>query len=406
MRFALSLSLGLSSVLASLALVAAPAGCGSSHDTGTSSGGNEADSGTTTEGGGPGDSGGGADTGGGNRDSGTTDSGMAVTCPSQDAGSPSGYPATHAPFPAVPYGGGRLITAPEIVTVTWPGFAYASQVETFGDQITQSCWWDAVRESYCGSGSNCIQRGTVPAKPHARLTSAAPSSFTDSSQGGGSTIQTFIQQQVASGALPAPDKNTLYVLYIPSSTAISLDGQAMCQSVGGWHNITTVTPPGGSPTAVPYAIVGDCSAFPGFGSEPGEMTYSASHEISEAVTDTDVGGMPGYYLSMASQDSIPWQIFGGGEIGDLCVDQIGTIYGGTPTDRDSVMLPGGSFTVQRIWSAKAAAAGGDRARPWWAARSRTSTPPSRRATASCRSRSARARPSRSTPSRLAPSPGR
>jgi hypothetical protein len=271
---------------------------------------------------------------------------------------PAGYPAPHAPFPNVVYGGGSLITAPQVVTVTFPGDSLAPQLETFGDQITQTCYWDAVRAGYCGTGGSCIGRGTTPTSAHARLTTAPASSYTDTQGGGTATLQQFIQAQVASGALPAPNSNTIYAMYFPGSTSVSLDGQTTCQTVGGWHNHTTVTPPGGSATAAVYAVIAECASFPGFGSLLDETTFAASHEIIESATDPTTGGSPGYYIDRTNQDNVAWELFGGGEIGDLCVDTIGEVFR-SPHDQISVMVPGGTFTAQRIWSNEAAALGGD-----------------------------------------------
>ena len=344
-----------SAFVALVSLLATTVGCGSSGNTASSSdAGGTMDSGTVEGGGG---------TDSATQDGGAQDSGMMQVCPSTDAGSPAGYPAAHAPFPKVAYGGGRLITAPEIVTVTFPGDTLAPQLEAFGDQLTQTCYWDAVRDGYCGGGSTCIGRGTVPAKSHVELTSAPASSYADTQGGGASSLQQFVQQQVASGTFPAPDSNTIYAMYFPMSITTSLDGQTNCQTVGGWHNHTTVTPPGGMATDVAYAVVGECSSLPGFsGDALNEATYAASHEISEAVSDptTSTGG--GYYLDRANTDNLAWQFTGGGEIGDMCVDQFGGVFG-TAHDRLTLATPGGMFLAQRIWSNTAAALGGDPCMP-------------------------------------------
>jgi hypothetical protein len=84
---------------------------------------------------------------------------------------------------------------------------------------------------------------------------------------------------------------------------------------------------------VPYAIIPRC------GTKESTTTDSASHEIIEASTDPDIGiGSLAYYmLNQTWADE-------GGEVGDLCTSK-------TTTES--------SFTVQRIWSNKSAAAGQD-----------------------------------------------
>jgi len=295
--------------------------------------------------------------GGGNHDGGGMDaghdSGMTQTCTPMNGTLAAGYPAMHGPMPQVTYQGGGVLTSPEIVTITFPGDGLAQQIEQFDDGITQTCWWDTIRAGYCeGSGMNCVGRGTVPTKPHVEMTAAAAASYTDSSMGGASTLQTFIQQEVSNGTFPAPSANTIYALYFPSSTSLSLDGTSSCVQggFGGYHNSTQVTPPGGSNTVATYAVVPRCTAT------FADVTFAASHEISEATTDPHVGqNQVGYYLPMGSTDDIAWDLLGGGEIGDLCVDLTGL-----GQDKTTASGPNGTmWTVQRIWSNANAAAGLD-----------------------------------------------
>lgn len=329
-------------VLASLPLAAISCG-GSTSQQSTSQqsddGGEEGS--VKTDGGGGTKEGGGAEAG--------HDAGM-MACTPTNGTVAMGYPAMHAPLPQVTYQGGGVLKDPEIITITYPGDGLMKQLEDFGDGITQTCWWDAIRAGYCeGGGMNCVGRGTAAAKPHVEMTTAPAASYTDTASGGSSTMATYIQQQVSSGVFPAPDANTIYVLYFPSSTTISLDGQTSCQTFGGYHNSTTVTPPGGSNTVVSYAVIPRCETTISY------LTFAASHEISEASTDPHVGeNQIGYYLPQGNQDDIAWNLLGGGEVGDLCVDltQMGQ-------DKTTATLGSNSWNVQRIWSNANAAAGLD-----------------------------------------------
>lgn len=332
-------------VLASLPLAAL--GCGGSTSQQSTSqqstdGGDEGSVRPTD--GGPGKDGGGTTTDGGH------DGGGQTTCTPTNGMVSPGYPAAHGPLPQVTYQGGGLLQDPEIVTVTFPGDSLAQQLEAFGDGITQTCYWDTIRAGYCeSSGMNCVSRGTVPAKPHVEMTAAPAASYTDTATGGSSTMATFIQQQVASGAFPAPDANTLYALYFPASTTITLDGATSCQTFGGYHNSTTVTPPGGSNTVVSYAVIPRCQAAIDY------LTFAASHEIAEASTDPHVGeNQIGYYLPQNNTDDLAWNLIGGGEIGDLCVDLTGLNQ-----DQTKATLGSNTWTVQRLWSNANAAAGLD-----------------------------------------------
>lgn len=281
------------------------------------------------------------------------DSGMGATnCMPMNGMVAAGFPAAHSPLPQVTYQGGGVLQSPEVVTITFPGDTLAQQLEAFDDGVLQTCWWDAVRAGYCETnGTNCVGRGSVPAKAHVELTTAAAASYTDSSTGGASTLQQFIQQQVASGTFPAPDANTIYVIYPPSSTTITLDGTSSCANggFGGYHNSTAVTPPGGSNTWVSYAVVMRCTP------SIADATFAASHELAESATDPHVGqNQVGYYLPMSNLDDAPWNLLGGGEIGDLCVD-----FTGLNQDHTTATLGSTSWTVQRLWSNSNAAEGLD-----------------------------------------------
>jgi hypothetical protein len=249
------------------------------------------------------------------------------------------------PFPKVSFGafgpGGTLIKAPHIVSVTFPGDSMASELNQFGASITSTCYWDAIRAGYCSgtSASTCI--GDGPAGTAVALTSPPAASYTDSDQGGPSSLQTFLSGLISAKTLPEPDDNTIYALYFPVSTSISLDGAKSCHVFDGYHNSMTV----GS-VNVAYAVIPECPAEAG--SLPAttleNTTITGSHEFVEAASDTNSG----FYLNLQDEATWAWNDIQGGEIGDLCVDPFGL-------GLDEVTE--GGFTVQRIWSVDNAAAG-------------------------------------------------
>jgi MYXO-CTERM domain-containing protein len=94
--------------------------------------------------------------------------------------------------------------------------------------------------------------------------------------------------QIHAGNLPAPTydaqgyPNTLYVVFFPSNCSISIQNFGSCTAFGGYHYSGPYT---ASPTCksqyIPYAVIPDCG---------GRIPSGAvSHELAEAVTDTDVG---------------------------------------------------------------------------------------------------------------------
>jgi hypothetical protein len=226
----------------------------------------------------------------------------------------------------------------------------ATQLDAFGSNVASSSWWDTVRKGYCTTSSNCV--GDGPAGTKVAVTSAPATSYTDSAIGGPSTLQQYIQGLITGGQITQPDAQTVLVFFFPATTTVSLDGAASCQVFGGYHNYMTV---GG--VQFPYAVVAEC-APPTQGPKITllqQTTYAASHEVIEAATDPiQTPTAIGFYLPLPpeynDQSIFPWNNLGGGEAADMCVDFLGL-------GQDEATE--GSFTVERIWSNAAAAAGGD-----------------------------------------------
>ena len=267
----------------------------------------------------------------------TTDAGT-----KKDAG-PTSTSKTEVPEPDVTYNGGNILDAPKIVTVTFDGDAMRDTMEAFDDVITTTAWWDAVSPEYCDSRGKCIGHGTSGG--HVHVSTPPAGSYDDTAGNGTSSLKTYIDAQIQSGLFPAPDENTLYVIFFPSTTSISLDGDTSCQTFGGYHNAMSSTPPeAGGPVQFTYAILPRCS-----GSQS-DLTLSTSHEIIEAATDPFITtNAMGYYAYGSATDA--WDYTGGGgEVGDRCFDLTGQA---DDTYDES------SYVVQRSWSNAAAKASHD-----------------------------------------------
>jgi hypothetical protein len=257
----------------------------------------------------------------------------------------------HAPLPEVTYNGGDILTAPRLVTVTFAGDPMASQLETLGRSLTSSTWWDTVRTGLCaGAHGPCVGRGAPGVS--VELSSPAAASYTDSSTGGASTLQEWLDAVLSSGTLPPPAagivSNTIYVVYLPQTTTVSLDGLASCASDGfvGYHNwLQTAS------QTVPYAVVVECPPLaPLFANVSAttlleQTTIATSHEVLE--TASDPVGDSGFLLDPGNTANWGWlDVTGGGELADMCVDLLGLNQDHTSD---------GDFTVQRIWSSSRAA---------------------------------------------------
>jgi hypothetical protein len=262
-------------------------------------------------------------------DAGTKDAGK------KDAGGQQ-QAAPIEPIPEVTYNGGNVLDAPQIVTVTFDGDVQRTTLENFGSMISTTPWWDAVTNGYCDSRGKCIGHGSSIGNVHLPAT-AAGSSYSDTSQATTSTLKSFIDGYITNKTLPAPTANTLYMIYFPSTTMITLDGAQSCNQFGGYHNAATATSNG---VTYAYAIIPRCS------SDLSELTLSASHELIEAATDPFISSNPSNPYSGYGSMSSAWDVLSGGEVGDRCFSAL--------SDPSESEYTESGFVVQRSFSNVAA----------------------------------------------------
>lgn len=222
-------------------------------------------------------------------------------------------PPAAAPTAQLTYRGGPLITGVKIFTLFW-GSEWAqtgnqqtaTQLNDFFTYLVTSPLMDqlaeySVTQFPIGQGS-FVGTLTVTGQDPA-------SSIADGD------IQTFIQQQISSGAVPAPDSNTIYFVYLPSGVTVAQGSSSSCQDFCGYHDAI-----GGQTyyAVMPYP---SCNGCLGGLSTFNALTATSSHEFSEAITDPVPG--QGWY-----DDS-------NGEIGDICAWQTRQL---------------GGYAVQLEWS--------------------------------------------------------
>jgi hypothetical protein len=264
--------------------------------------------------------------------------------------------ADHTPLPQLVDLGGQLLSAPNVVTVTFANDTLTSQVRDIGASLTSSAWWNVVRPGYCaGDGGSCV--GDGPRGSSAILLGSPAATYTDSDQGQTSTLQQLLAGAFADGTLPKPEANNVFVVYFPvgddpnaPTTTIALGGMVSCIEGGfdGYHNFMAV-----NGQQVAYSVVMECTAPPPMPPVPPidllqNTTITTSHEIFESATDP----IPptGFALDLNDLNNWGWADIVGVEGADLCVDPFGLEQDET---RD------GTYTVQRIWSNSRAAAGVD-----------------------------------------------
>lgn len=201
------------------------------------------------------------------------------------------------PAAQLTYRGGPLLTAVKVFTIFW-GKAWqtsansdlAKQINAFFRFVLSSALMDQLSEydvsqQKIGHGS-LIGTATItkPALKH---------SVTDA------TIQKTLQQEINSkSAIPKPDANTLFFVYLAPGTAVVQGGARSCQAFCGYHN--------NFGNGINYAVMPfpNCAGCLGGLSNLDALTSTSSHELCEAITDPVPG--QGWYDDTH------------GEIGDIC----------------------------------------------------------------------------------------
>jgi hypothetical protein len=195
------------------------------------------------------------------------------------------------------YYGGPVMPNVKVYAVFWGPNVYSQvkmRIGAFFNDLTNSAYMDWLNQyntnvqSVSGSqGTNqFIGRGT-----YAGEITIAPT--LTSGKVDMRDISTEVVAQLTKGTLPAPDENTLFMIYMPPGVTVT-DGNSdtYCTASGSCANHTTVKFNG---KRVAYGLLPDFS--PGSGCERGcgnaptgfdNLTGNSSHEMVEAVTDIAV----------------------------------------------------------------------------------------------------------------------
>ena len=277
---------------------------------------------------GGGGSGGAAAGGFGGTNGGGAGSGGNAAGGSSSAGAGGGgfVPTAHRPFPQLTKQGGSVLASMRLVTIVALNDTLAPKLQAFGDALVGSQWWQQVASAW-GLGAATSQSFVGPA-----ITS-------DVTQ---AEMISYIEARIAAGA-PAPDGNTLYLLYLPD--AVHISGPLPFTA---YH---APFPAVGKGIGDGWAVVSRAKPFGGGETELEELTRLASHEVAEAATDPTYTGW-----SLGAAPKVPWkapvwdvyQLPGPIENGDLC-------EGARVREKSS----GSTWQYQRIFSNVAAMGAGD-----------------------------------------------
>jgi hypothetical protein len=218
-----------------------------------------------------------------------------------------------APAAHLTYNNGPLISQCQVFTIFWgsawlqaPLSAMVQELNGFFDYILTSSLIDQLSEysvpKYKISHGKRI--GTVT------LTNPDVSKTVDDS-----AIQKMIEDQISAKNFPASNPDILYFVFLPSGVTVTQGGSASCKVFCGYHDAI------GNDTFYAVMPFPGCAGCSSNFSTLDALTVTASHELSEAITDPIPG--QGWYDGQ------------NGEIGDICAWKTKKI---------------GQYTVQQEWS--------------------------------------------------------
>lgn len=258
-------------------------------------------------------------------------------CEATDAAAPPTWVPDDAGAPLRPplaaSSGGPVLAHPIFIPMTFEGDELRDPIEDFIASVGCTSYWHATATDY-GVGDAVTGEAV-------HLTDKPPTSIDDTQ------IGAFIRAKIVAKTVPAPIADqTLYVIYYPDQTDITLQGSHSCQSFGGYHNNFNLS----DGTRVAYAVIPRCGSFGQLDSIDA-VTAVSSHELLEGSTDPYPFAKPAYQLT--EPNGFAWEIAGGGEIADLC-----------EFNDDAFFLPSDyPFYVQHSWSNQAAFTGQDPCQP-------------------------------------------
>ncbi len=218
--------------------------------------------------------------------------------------------------PQLTYRGGPLLASAQVFVLFWgdawrqdPLASLAQQLNTFFEYVLTSPLIDQLSEYSVENYaiSHGARTGAVI------LNMAPPPNVPDGD------IRALIQQEIASDpAVAQPTPNSLYFVFLPPGSTVSMDGGSSCSNFCGYHDAIE--------DKIFYAVMPypDCSGCTGSLSAIDALTSTSSHELCEAITDPIPGR--GFYDDR------------NGEIGDICAWQTKKL---------------GVYTVQLEWSNQA-----------------------------------------------------
>ena len=132
--------------------------------------------------------------------------------------SSSADPVEVTPFdlPTIMQLGGSVLREPRVQPIYFPGFPYASDIDTFFQRLATSTYWPAVVAEYGVGG--------LTALPGYATNVALPATLSDTD------LEGFLIQALNEGSatLGAPRADTIYALFPGPDSTLTMQGQTLC----------------------------------------------------------------------------------------------------------------------------------------------------------------------------------
>jgi hypothetical protein len=233
--------------------------------------------------------------------------------------------------PQVQFAGGPVLASPILQSITFARYSQTADADALVASIGGTTFFQEAVSEY-GVGP------AFAAQP-VHLAQGSPANLDDDD------IKPWLIALIEAGTVMAPVPGAIYVIFYPSSTALTLNGTQSCWQFGGYHESVVVDGVSAAYAVIPQCTFSDWTTLQ-------TTTSSASHEIVEAATDP-TPLTPTLAWSGADTQHFFWQIVLGGEVADMCAQWANSFY-----------IPiGYPYMVQRPWSNAQAAAGHDPCKP-------------------------------------------
>jgi hypothetical protein len=228
---------------------------------------------------------------------------------------------------------GPVLKAPRVQPIYFPGFPYASDMDTFFQRLAASTYWPAVVTEY--------GVGALTALPGYATNVALPATLSDVD------LSTFLVQALTEGyaTLGAPREDTIYALFLSPDSTLTMQGQTFCGDGDPSANHEEVA---FADNHLVDAFFPTCPTSSASSTLTGvdALTPTVSREIVETATDPFVYSNPAF--GMIDGLHALWAgAIHEEEVGDLCENERPNLI--TPPDI--------GHPVQRIWSNRSAQAG-------------------------------------------------